>query len=119
MNMTAHAQFTVAPTETIDIPEVTAIYAALRGLTDQNMPDNLMDAIGDALEVARHTIVDAPVLSSRDIGAKLRFCAILVEDDEAGCLAAENVALQQCVDDLANYRDKQWRAALNSVGIST
>lgn len=118
MNMTSHAQFTAPPAaEAVDIPNATVIYTALRRLTDQNMPDNLMDAIGDALDLTRQAIIDAPVLSSRDIGAKLRFAAILVEDDEHGHLLAEGDILQRCVDDLESFREAQHAAGIAALAL--
>ncbi len=106
--MSSTAQFTTVPVEAVDIPAVTEIYIELNRIMGQPMPDDVMSALGDALAVTLNTILEAPIFASRDIGAKLRFAALLVEDDVNGCYWEEAEAVRRCVEDLETFRAAQW-----------
>jgi hypothetical protein len=72
-----------------------------------SIPDAAMDLLAKAEENIKEAICRAPVTSSADIAAKLRFAAALIEDDEGGHLYAEANCLYAALKDLAEYRIRQ------------
>lgn len=70
--------------------------------------DAAMDALGKAQSEMGEAISDTAATTSKDIAAKFRFLAALIEDDEGGMLYLEPELLEAAVRDLATHRRDQW-----------
>ncbi|KAF5887450.1 hypothetical protein [Rhizobium sp. PEPV16] len=73
------------------------------------MPDDAMDALGDAAASIRKAIIDAPITSEADIANKFRLAVILIEDPD-GDMSDEPMAVRQALFDLIGFRNDLWNA---------
>lgn len=73
------------------------------------MPTDAMNAIGDAASIISKAIIEAPVTCERDIAAKFRHAAELIED-ESGIMSDEPSAALGAIEDLIEFRRQEWLA---------
>lgn len=97
-----------------EIVRLMAAHAHIRTSREifEPIPDEAMDLLTEAQEAIKDAIVEAPIHTSADLAAKLRFAATIVEDDEGGVLLAEVEVLLGALKDLANHRIAEARGII-------
>lgn len=110
MNMAIRpADFTLPETSEISLlingyNELEALMARSCGISD-----DAMDAIVQAQSEIGEAITDAPATTPKDIAAKFRLLANLVDDEDAGMLYLEPELLLSACRDLAQMRCSAWK----------
>lgn len=73
------------------------------------LSDEAMDALVDAQSAFGEAVCDTPARNSKDVAAKFRFLAYLIEDDEGGMLNLEPELLYSACSEIAKLRSEQWK----------
>ncbi|RVQ66180.1 hypothetical protein [Sinorhizobium medicae] len=71
------------------------------------MPDDAMDALGDASWEISSAIINAPAESEPDLAAKFSHVAFMISEYDGECID-ESEAVERACADLAKFRNEEW-----------
>ena len=105
----------IRPTD-FTLPETSEISLLINGYNELEVlikrscgiSDDAMDALVKAQSEIGEAITDAPATTPKDIAAKFRLLASLVDDEDTGMLYLEPELLLSACHDLAQMRCSAW-----------